>query len=168
MPSKAKSLRAIAPEIAESTSALAKRPSKRVSTSLPIGGIHQNAKKSKTSENSQADEEEPELSRATPKRKKQSRSTSRASSLSDKSDSDEEMEGSHQAGEDTYLKGFSSGSDSSDEDEDDDGVDSDAIDVAKLPTVAKDDATIKRKLDIAKQQPVCQFFPSPKFQVANI
>ncbi|EJD06550.1 uncharacterized protein FOMMEDRAFT_144548 [Fomitiporia mediterranea MF3/22] len=48
------------------------------------------------------------------------------------------------------LHGFSSGSDSSDEDEDD--VDKAPVDVAKLPTVAKDDATVKRKLEKAKKQ----------------
>ena len=49
------------------------------------------------------------------------------------------------------LHGFSSESDSSDEDED---VDGPALDVGKLPTVAKDDASVKRKLEKAKKQPV--------------
>ncbi|EJU04940.1 RNA-binding domain-containing protein [Dacryopinax primogenitus] len=47
------------------------------------------------------------------------------------------------------LHGFTSGEDSSD---DDDDVDAEPIDLGKLPTIAKDDATIKRRLDKAKKQ----------------
>ena len=52
--------------------------------------------------------------------------------------------------EEAPLHGFSSESDSSDEEE----IEKAPIDVGKLPTVAKDDATVKRKLEKAKKQPV--------------
>ena len=50
--------------------------------------------------------------------------------------------------EEILLHGFSSESDSSDEDE---GIDESAVDLGKLPTVAKDDATVKSKLEKAKR-----------------
>lgn len=59
--------------------------------------------------------------------------------------------------EEVLLQGFSSESDSSDEE---DGVDAAPVDVSKLPTVARDDASVKRKLEKAKKQPVrsCRVF----------
>lgn len=53
--------------------------------------------------------------------------------------------------EDDYLYGFSTDEDSSD----DEGfaLAEEGIDVSKLPTIAKDDATVKRKLEKAKRQP---------------
>lgn len=55
----------------------------------------------------------------------------------------------------THLHGFSSGSDSSDSDSDDEEeIDDAPVDVGKLPTIAKDDATVKRKLAKAHKQPV--------------
>jgi len=55
--------------------------------------------------------------------------------------------------EDDYLYGFSTDEDSSD----DEGfaLAEEGLDVSKLPTIAKDDATVKRKLEKAKRQPVC-------------
>ncbi|KDR76368.1 hypothetical protein GALMADRAFT_247808 [Galerina marginata CBS 339.88] len=53
--------------------------------------------------------------------------------------------------EDDHLHGFSTDDDSSDEDAMDD--EPSEFDMGKLPTVAKDDATVKRKLEKAKQQP---------------
>jgi len=49
-----------------------------------------------------------------------------------------------------------------DDSSDEDGMDFDAapLDIAKLPTVAKDDATVKRKLEKAKRQPVRIFLQS--------
>lgn len=49
-----------------------------------------------------------------------------------------------------HLQGFSSESDSSDE-EDPDGP---SLDVTKLPTIARDDATVRHKLEKAKKEPV--------------
>jgi nucleolar protein 15 len=56
-----------------------------------------------------------------------------------------------------HLHGFST--------DDDDSSDEDAMvdepsefDIGKLPTVAKDDATVKQKLEKAKQHPVSLFF----------
>ena len=68
------------------------------------------------------------------------------SSSAEDEDRDEE-EGGH-------LHGFSTDDDDSSDEEDamDDGPS--AFDVSKLPTIAKDDATVKRKLDQAKRQPV--------------
>ncbi|KAB5591919.1 RNA-binding protein [Ceratobasidium theobromae] len=51
-----------------------------------------------------------------------------------------------------YLQGFSTDEDSSDDDGDD-VPEIPGIDVTKLPTVAKDDATVKRKLERAKREP---------------
>jgi nucleolar protein 15 len=54
--------------------------------------------------------------------------------------------------EDVHLYGFSTDEDSSD---DDMGVDEGAVlDVGSLPTVARDDATVKRRLEKAKRKPV--------------
>ncbi|KAG8740787.1 hypothetical protein FRC10_003896 [Ceratobasidium sp. 414] len=56
--------------------------------------------------------------------------------------------------EETHLKGFSSDEDSSDEGEDDnEAPEIPGVDVSKLPTIAKDDATVKRKLERAKKDP---------------
>jgi nucleolar protein 15 len=56
--------------------------------------------------------------------------------------------------ESAHLHGFSSGDDdSSDEDGELDG-EPPAIDVSKLPTIAKDDEAIKQRLEKAKRQPV--------------
>jgi nucleolar protein 15 len=57
-----------------------------------------------------------------------------------------------QAGAETHLRGFSPDSDSSDEDSNDDKIDEDAIDISRLPTVAKDDLSVRRKLARAQQQ----------------
>ncbi|TDL23242.1 RNA-binding domain-containing protein [Rickenella mellea] len=75
----------------------------------------------------------------------------------EKGDNDKEEgagSGEEQQEEDeVLLHGFSSESDSSDEDDENDGVDPNPIDVGKLPTVAKDDASVRRKLEKAKKQP---------------
>ena len=69
----------------------------------------------------------------------------------DNNENDAESDGENGSDSSVLLHGFSSESDSSDEDED---VDGPALDVGKLPTVAKDDASVKRKLEKAKKQPV--------------
>lgn len=54
--------------------------------------------------------------------------------------------------ENVHLYGFSTDEDSSDDDLD---VDDEAVvDVGSLPTVARDDAAVKRKLERAKRNPV--------------
>jgi nucleolar protein 15 len=63
------------------------------------------------------------------------------------SDGDEEEGGVDK----DYLKGFSDDGEDSSDDDDDEGVDSAPIDLGKLPTIAKDDETVKRKLDKAKK-----------------
>ncbi|KAJ7158885.1 hypothetical protein C8R46DRAFT_1224788 [Mycena filopes] len=55
--------------------------------------------------------------------------------------------------EDDALHGFSTDDDDSSDDEGYMDVEVSAFDVAKLPTIAKDDATVKRKLENAKRQP---------------
>jgi nucleolar protein 15 len=76
------------------------------------------------------------------------------------SDNDDVEDDAHfDSGEDDeiHLHGFSTdGDDSSDEEG---AIDFEAtpLDVSKLPTVAKDDATVKRKLDKAKRKPVRLF-----------
>ncbi|KAG5722991.1 hypothetical protein E4T56_gene18004 [Termitomyces sp. T112] len=65
-------------------------------------------------------------------------------------DDDSEQDGNEK---DLHLHGFSTDDDdSSDEDEDMD-YEAPALDISKLPTIAKDDATVKRKLEKAKRQP---------------
>jgi nucleolar protein 15 len=54
--------------------------------------------------------------------------------------------------ENVHLYGFSTDEDSSDDDLDVD--DETVLDVGSLPTVARDDATVKRKLERAKRNPV--------------
>ncbi|KAL5486035.1 NOP15 [Sanghuangporus weigelae] len=74
------------------------------------------------------------------------------------SDKDEEVSGEEEEDanqdEQMHLRGFSSNeSDSSDEEDEDDALNkAQPVNVGKLPTVAKDDATVKRKLDKAKRQ----------------
>ena len=55
--------------------------------------------------------------------------------------------------EDVHLYGFSTDDDSSDDDLDvvNEGAD---VDVGSLPTISRDDATVKRKLEKAKRKPV--------------
>ena len=65
---------------------------------------------------------------------------------------EEPEEGAGSADENVHLYGFSTDEDSSDDDPDvDEGGD---VDVGSLPTVARDDATVKRKLEKAKRKPV--------------
>ena len=63
-------------------------------------------------------------------------------------DSDEEEE------EEEGLHGFSTDDDDSSDEEDGMDAETSAFDVSALPTIAKDDATVKRKLEKAKRQPV--------------
>lgn len=53
----------------------------------------------------------------------------------------------------SHLHGFSTDDDDSSEEEDAMDDEPSAFDVSKLPTIAKDDATIKHKLEKAKRQP---------------
>ncbi|KAJ6607387.1 hypothetical protein B0H10DRAFT_2072112 [Mycena sp. CBHHK59/15] len=55
--------------------------------------------------------------------------------------------------EEEPLHGFSTDDDDSSDDDGVMDVDVSTFDVAKLPTIAKDDATVKRKLEQAKRQP---------------
>ena len=76
---------------------------------------------------------------------------------SDSDEDDKEEKNSNDEGRDEeseeeneFLQGFSTDEDSSDEDQEPSN-----FDVGKLPTIAKDDETVKRKLENAKRQPVC-------------
>ncbi|OAX37615.1 RNA-binding domain-containing protein [Rhizopogon vinicolor AM-OR11-026] len=68
-----------------------------------------------------------------------------------KADSDvpEKAEGSD-AEDDDHLYGFSTDEDDSSDEEEEAGEE---VDIGKLPTVAKDDATVKKKLEKAKRHP---------------
>ncbi|KAG6841476.1 hypothetical protein C0991_010664 [Blastosporella zonata] len=55
--------------------------------------------------------------------------------------------------EDIHLHGFSTDEEDSSDEEDAIGDEPSAFDISKLPTIAKDDATVKRKLEKAKRQP---------------
>jgi nucleolar protein 15 len=73
-------------------------------------------------------------------------------SLSEEDESDVPQEEDSPDKENVHLYGFSTDEDSSDDDLD---VDDEAVcDVGTLPTVARDDATVKRKLERAKRIPV--------------
>ena len=70
-------------------------------------------------------------------------------------DNDEKSPDSESSdGEDDHLHGFSTDEDSSDEGSDMDDDAAVEFDIGKLPTIAKDDETVKRKLDKANRQPV--------------
>ena len=69
---------------------------------------------------------------------------------SDNESSGQEGSGQGNAESDEHLHGFSTDEDSSDEESEA----SAEFDMGKLPTIAKDDETVKRKLDKAKRQPV--------------
>ena len=73
----------------------------------------------------------------------------------DEPEGPQEEEGDEEAGsgdENVHLYGFSTDEDSSDDDLDvDEGAD---LDVGSLPTVARDDVTVKRKLEKAKRKTV--------------
>jgi nucleolar protein 15 len=62
-----------------------------------------------------------------------------------------EKSGSSDAEDNDHLFGFSTDEDDS---SDDDAVAGEEVDIGRLPTVAKDDATVKRKLEKAKRRPV--------------
>ncbi|KAG8691113.1 hypothetical protein FRC11_006686 [Ceratobasidium sp. 423] len=70
-------------------------------------------------------------------------------------ESDEEGQSEEESGDDeeTHIQGFSTDEDSSDDDRDE-APELPGIDLAKLPAVAKDDATVRRRLDKAKKEPV--------------
>ncbi|OJA11144.1 hypothetical protein AZE42_02380 [Rhizopogon vesiculosus] len=68
-----------------------------------------------------------------------------------KADSDvPEKAGGSDAEDDDHLYGFSTDEDDSSDEEDAAGEE---VDIGKLPTVAKDDATVKKKLEKAKRHP---------------
>ncbi|KAF9516944.1 hypothetical protein BS47DRAFT_1375821 [Hydnum rufescens UP504] len=133
---KSKASLGVAPDVAEASPALA--PSKPRGSALKKS-ILMNVKE-KDSKTKKRPAAQVELNDEAPTSSKRPKSTVQT-----------EEEDGDQA-EEIHLHGFSSGSDSSDEDEDD-GVDSAPVDLGKLPTIAKDDATVKRKLEKAKRQP---------------
>ncbi|KAG6862030.1 hypothetical protein C0995_008218 [Termitomyces sp. Mi166 len=55
--------------------------------------------------------------------------------------------------EDIHLHGFSTDDDDSSDEDDNMDYEAPALDISKLPTIAKDDATVKRRLEKAKRQP---------------
>jgi nucleolar protein 15 len=71
------------------------------------------------------------------------------------SDADKEND-SHEEQQETRIFGFSTDDDSSD---DEMNGEPDPIEINKLPTIAKDDATVKLKLEEAKKKPVCLVSP---------
>lgn len=85
--------------------------------------------------------------------------TSLKKSHSKKDSDDEGADAEVTEEQEILLHGFSSESDSSDE-EDDEGMDDAPLDVGKLPTIAKDDASVKRRLEKAKKQAVRYHFQS--------
>ncbi|KAJ6513398.1 hypothetical protein C8R45DRAFT_891557 [Mycena sanguinolenta] len=123
---KSKKSTAAVPEAAVKPS----KPSKKSKAAIPQpeSVVTQPAKKSKQSKPVPVPEPEPELTLA-----------------DEAADSD--------SSEDEPLHGFSTDDDDSSDDDGYMDVEVSAFDVAKLPTIAKDDATVKRKLENAKRQP---------------
>ncbi|KAF4614262.1 hypothetical protein D9613_007718 [Agrocybe pediades] len=78
---------------------------------------------------------------------------SKSSSPGPEVDGDAEKDNAQDSDDGELLHGFSTDDDDSSEDEDAMDVEPSDFDVAKLPTIAKDDATVKRKLEKAKKQP---------------
>jgi nucleolar protein 15 len=75
--------------------------------------------------------------------------------VSEESDEEDEGESGQEDGdssEEELLHGLSS---DDDQDSSDEEIEHPSIDVSKLPTIAKDDKTVKQKLEKAKRQPVC-------------
>jgi nucleolar protein 15 len=66
-----------------------------------------------------------------------------------------EEEGGDDSSEEELLHGLSS---DDDQDSSDEEVELPTIDISKLPTIAKDDKIVKRKLEKAKRHPVCIAF----------
>ncbi|KAK7690644.1 hypothetical protein QCA50_005743 [Cerrena zonata] len=96
--------------------------------------------------------------KALPKRaaSKKSKKPSPSPEPTDEEDQDEKEDEGEGEGEETEKEGeffgFST-DDDGDSSDDDDLNEAPALDVTKLPTIAKDDATVKRKLDQAKKKP---------------
>lgn len=73
------------------------------------------------------------------------------------SSAEEDDDGDQDEDDDDHLHGFSTDDDDSSDEEDPMDDEPSAFDVGKLPTIAKDDATVKRKLEKAQRQPVRLF-----------
>ncbi|KAG8954144.1 hypothetical protein FRC04_000364 [Tulasnella sp. 424] len=75
----------------------------------------------------------------------------------DEEESGDEDERSDESEEEepVHLKGFSDNEDDSDSSDEDDGV-TDEIEMEALPTIAKDDETVKKRLDQAKRNPATE------------
>ncbi|KAG6879691.1 hypothetical protein C0992_012989, partial [Termitomyces sp. T32_za158] len=65
---------------------------------------------------------------------------------------EEKDESEQEENEDLHLHGFSTDDDDSSDEDDDIDNEAPALDISKLPTIAKDDATVKRRLEKAKRQ----------------
>lgn len=70
---------------------------------------------------------------------------------SDDEDESENEEEDNSSSEEEFLHGLSS---DDDQDSSDEEIELPGIDISKLPTIAKDDKTVKQKLEKAKRQPV--------------
>lgn len=86
-----------------------------------------------------------------------------AQEADEEADEDAVASGAEGSESEVLLHGFSSESEDSSDEED--GVDDAPVDVGKLPTVAKDDATVKLKLERAKRQAVSN--PCSSSRVSN-
>ena len=94
----------------------------------------------------------PESSTKTTKHSKNSRIPVKQPSP-EPSENDDVAEEDEEA-DDSHLHGFSTDNDDSSDEEDSKYLAWEGVDLGKLPTIAKDDATVKRKLEKAKRQKV--------------
>ncbi|KAH9481564.1 putative RNA-binding protein [Psilocybe cubensis] len=143
----------------EKTAEIAKKPKggKAVapappSSDPPAAQKIKGTKKSKSSEPISTSISRPRKPEASKPKSK----TSKVAVPEPESDEEEEPEEAEleESNNESDLHGFSTDDDDSSDEEDAMDDEPSAFDVAKLPTVAKDDASVKRKLEKAKKQPI--------------
>ena len=122
------------------------------------GVLEADQPKSKKSKNVEEEVEDtlPESSTKATKHSKNSRIPAKQPSPepSENDDVAEEDKAEDKEADDSHLHGFSTDNDDSSDEEDSKYLAWEGVDLGKLPTIAKDDATVKRKLEKAKRQKV--------------
>ncbi|THH30291.1 hypothetical protein EUX98_g3911 [Antrodiella citrinella] len=117
-------------------------------------GDEKDGKKTKEKKTVVADESSPAASEPSPPKPKAKKAkTSKAPPPPDESDEAAEPADEHDDEESVQMFDFSTDDDNSSDDEAMDEDDAPGIDVNTLPTIAKDDAVVKQRLEIAKRTP---------------
>lgn len=160
------------PKATAEASPVSSQPKKAEKPSLSSGKEDKAIKSSKDKKPAKpsAQSKQPQQITAKPENKTKKRKASPApapdTSSDDEDESEEKEEGLEQPSADesdepgssseesVHLHGFSTDDDDSSDDEEGMNDDPLPIDLGKLPTIAKDDAIVKRKLEKAKRKPV--------------